>query len=85
MKTTHEQGNATQKRIMDCITGYIEEHGYPPTVREICAITGIRSTSNVHHHITKMIAKGELESDSGEGSSRALRVPGYKFVKVAEG
>lgn len=81
MKTTHEQGITTRKKIMDCITGYIEEHGYPPTYREICAITGVGSTSIVHSHITKMIAKGELESDSGEGSPRALRVPGYKFVK----
>lgn len=85
MKTTHEQGITTRKKIMDCIIGYIKEHGYPPTYREICDIAEIGSTSIVHSHITKMIAKGELESDSKEGSPRALRVPGYKFVKVAEG
>ena len=39
----------------DQIFAYISEHiadvGYPPTVREICAELGIRSTSTVHRYL----------------------------------
>lgn len=60
---------------------YIEEHGYPPTRREIGAGVNLKSTSSVHAHMCRMFTEGMLETDSEFGEPRAIRVPGYKFTK----
>lgn len=77
-----KKGDETRKNILQCIISYIEEHGYSPSFRELCDITGIKSTSSIQYQINKMLEIGMLETDCGIGISRALRVPGYKFVKL---
>ena len=71
----------TKELIMQAIISYIEKHQYAPTVREIGSMTGIKSTSTVHHHLLVLLDEGKLETDAKLGASRALRVPGYKFIK----
>lgn len=83
-KKTTEQGHETRKRIYGFVVDYIQEHGYPPTVREICAGAYLSSTSSVHGHLLQMLETGMLETDASTGSPRALRVPGYKFVQDEE-
>lgn len=78
-----KKGDETRNHIKQCIISYIEEHGYSPSFRELCDITGIKSTSSIQYQITKMLEIGMLETDCGIGISRAIRVPGYKFVKVS--
>ena len=78
------KGEQKRQEILEMIIQYIEEHGYPPTVREIGDAVGLSSTSSVMSHIRKMIKSGMLETDAEiPGSPRAIRVPGYKFVKEA--
>ena len=72
----------TRKRILNFIVDYITAHGYAPTVREIGAGIGFKSSSTVQKHVEKMLEIGMLESDAPESTPRALRVPGYKFVKT---
>lgn len=76
------QGESVRNRIMEAIIGYISEHQYPPTVREIADMVDLKSTSSAQAHIKKLMAEGKLETDTDCGAPRALRVPGYKFVKV---
>ncbi len=71
-----------KEKVLNAVIGYISEHQYPPSVRELCDITGLKSTSSINRYITKLLEEGKLETDCGIGSSRALRVPGYKFVKA---
>lgn len=40
--------SANQIKVMECVKKYIEVYKFSPTVREICAETGIKSTSTVH-------------------------------------
>ena len=60
----------------DQIFAYISEHiaavGYPPTVREICAELGIRSTSTVHRYLKELEAEGRITM--GENQNRAITV-----------
>ncbi|WP_369297792.1 transcriptional repressor LexA [uncultured Neglectibacter sp.] len=56
--------------------------GVPPTVREICAATGLRSTSTVHAHLKTLEKLGYISRDAGlnrsiriEGSTAAVQVP----------
>lgn len=69
------------EEILRYITGYIQEHGYPPSVREITDGVGVSSTDTVHRHIKKMLISGMLETDAEPGAARAFRVPGWKFVR----
>lgn len=74
--------NATprQREILEVIIQYIEKNQYPPTVREIGKLTGLKSTASVQRHLKNMLNKGLIESGN-IGVPRAIRVPGYKFVK----
>ena len=61
-----------QQRILDFIKSEIEDKGYPPSVREICAAVGLRSTSTVHAHLNHLEAQGLIRRDSTK--PRALEV-----------
>lgn len=74
------ESNKTDEKILKFIVNYITCHGYSPTIREICVGLHILSTNTVHYHLDKMIQIGIIETDN-PGCPRAIRVPGYKFVK----
>lgn len=80
-KNTREHGERTREVIYKAIVSYIERHGYPPTNREIGEMVGLKSTNTVYYHLLVMKESGMVETDEGFGASRAIRVPGYKFVK----
>lgn len=49
-----------QRQILDVIRGWIDEHGYPPSMREIGQAVGIRSTNGVSDHLKALERKGYL-------------------------
>ena len=61
-----------QKKILEFIKKEIEQKGYPPSVREICAAVGLKSTSTVHAHLNHLEAQGLIRRDSTK--PRALEV-----------
>ena len=61
-----------QQKILDFIRREIEEKGYPPSVREICAAVGLKSTSTVHAHLNNLEKRGLIRRDSTK--PRALEV-----------
>lgn len=69
-----------QQQIYDLIVEYIQEHLYPPSVREIGDGVGLYSTSSVYAHLKALEAKGYIEVK--ENSPRAIKVKGYKFMKA---
>ena len=48
----------TQQAIYEYITNYIETNAISPTIREICAAVGLRSTSTVHTHLKALTDAG---------------------------
>lgn len=62
-------GNRAEE-IYRYITEFINDKGYPPTVREICAELGIRSTSTVHRYLKELEAEGRISM--GENQNRAI-------------
>lgn len=50
-------------QILEFIRKYYMEHGYGPSVREICASTDLTSTSTVHGHITRLTKYGLITHD----------------------
>lgn len=61
-----------QQKILDFIKKEIEQKGYPPSVREICAAVGLKSTSTVHAHLNHLEEQGFIRRDSTK--PRALEV-----------
>lgn len=45
-----KQLTAKQQQIYDYIVSFTDEHGYPPSVREIGEYVGLKSPSTVHFH-----------------------------------
>jgi repressor LexA len=66
-----EEMTDRQREILAYIRKYITDNGYPPTVREIGAAFGIRSTNGVADHLKSLERKGFLTR--GSLKSRALR------------
>lgn len=68
-----------QQKILDFIKSEIEDKGYPPSVREICAAVGLRSTSTVHAHLNHLEQQGLIRRDSTK--PRALEVLDGSFAR----
>ena len=58
--------------ILSYMTEFINDHGYPPTVREICAELEIKSTSTVHRYLKELQADGRISM--GENQNRAISI-----------
>lgn len=63
-----------EKCIYEYITDCLEKNGYAPSVRDICAAVGIKSTSSVHEYLRRLESKGYIRKSSGK--SRALSIEG---------
>ncbi|GAB4512800.1 MAG: transcriptional repressor LexA [Anaerolineae bacterium] len=61
-----------QRNILRFMDRYIDEYGFPPTIREIGSATGIESTSVVNYNLNKLVNAGFLER--AEAKSRGLRL-----------
>ena len=61
-----------QQQIYDYILEYTEEHGYPPSVREIAEAVDLKSPSTVHFHLKGLRSTGLISQ--AEGKTRAISV-----------
>ena len=58
--------------IMDYVNHFIQENGYAPSVREIGAAVGLRSTASVSYHLQQLQQKGMLQAPNSKGKKRAI-------------
>jgi len=58
-----EHKSTKQVEIYEFIKNQIRDKGYPPSVREICAAVGLKSTSTVHGHLERLEKKGLIKRD----------------------
>jgi repressor LexA len=63
---------ARQQLVLDFVRASIAEHGYAPTIREIGAHIGIRSTNGVNDHLRALERKGHIVRV--DMKSRAMRL-----------
>ena len=57
--------------VLIAIDVYLSEHGYAPTIRELCELTGLASTQTVFHHLAELERRGLIERLPQSG--RAIR------------
>ena len=58
--------------ILDYVNQFVQENGYAPSVREIGAAVGLRSTASVSYHLQALQDKGLLQAPSSKGLKRAI-------------
>ena len=69
-----------QREIYDYVTRYVDDHGYPPTVREIGEAVGLASPSTVHAHLANLERAGLIRRDPTK--PRALELVGRERPRV---
>lgn len=61
-----------QERILEFLNQFIEENGYPPTFREICAAVGLKSTATVSYHLEELKRQGKIQANSNKRRTISL-------------
>src|SRR5439155_1592050 len=62
-----------QQEIWKFLTDYVDDHGYPPTVREIGEAVGLASPSTVHAHLANLERAGLIKRDPTKPRALELR------------
>ena len=52
-----------QKKIMEVLEHFQDQYGYPPSIREICDLANISSTSVVNYYLEQLEEMGYIERD----------------------
>jgi repressor LexA len=66
------------KRVLNFITAYTEEYGFPPSVREIGSALSIKSTATTYYYIEKLQEQGYISKTKAK--NRALGVVGKNRI-----
>ena len=68
--------------VYNFIVDFIKKNKYSPSVREICAGTGLSSTATVYSHLKTLEILGKIERK--RGTARVINVRDFQFVKKEE-
>lgn len=68
------KSNPREEQVLNFIREFSAENGYAPSIREICAGVGLRSTASVNYHLKNLQQKGMLTL-GGKGRKRAIAAP----------
>lgn len=63
---------ARQTVVYEGIVDYQRIHGFAPSIRELCKISGLASTSSVYAHLKSLEEMGYIKRK--EDSSRAIAI-----------
>lgn len=72
--------NKTQKKMFEYIKSVIAERGIAPSVREIGAAVGLKSTSTVQYNLNALEKEGFIERDPN--LKRTIRIAGVNLKTV---
>jgi repressor LexA len=65
-----------QGKILQFLMDFNAEHGFPPTIRELCAHFGFKSLNTAHFHLRSLEKKGYIQVHPGKG--RGITLPGAR-------
>ena len=83
MGTQRPRGDM-QEKILAYIQSEIQNRGYPPSVREIGEAVGLKSTSTVHGHLTRLEKKGLLHRDAMKPRAMGISAPPESRAQLSE-
>ncbi|MBQ3309123.1 hypothetical protein IJG78_00410 [Candidatus Saccharibacteria bacterium] len=69
-----------QTLVYDYIANFIDEHGFSPSYRDICAGLGLSSVSAVAEHVDNLVRLGALRK--APGAARSLEVIDFTYPET---
>lgn len=63
----------TKIRILKAIEHFIDDHGYPPSIREIARKIGLKSTKAVKVHLDTLAEQGLIEKVAGQARGICIK------------
>ena len=70
-----------QEEVLTVIKKYIAEHGYAPSVREVCELMNLSSTATVFVHMRHLMKKGYLKQTDNKFRTLEVLVPNEYLEK----
>lgn len=64
-----------RKQVLEAITGFLDNHKYPPSVRDVVQMCNMSSTSVADYHLKALERDGYIRRESGV--SRGIEIIGY--------
>jgi repressor LexA len=61
-----------QKKVITAIKQFIDDHEYPPTVRDLQKILGLKSPATVQKHLENLRKMGKINREKGVARSITL-------------
>lgn len=61
----------SDKKVYKAIIDYINKYQYPPSVRDLCKLTGFTSTATIHRRLKALVEEGYIEFDN---CARGIRI-----------
>ena len=68
-----------ENQLLEFIKEYIDDNGFPPTIREMCKAVNVSSTSTISYYLNKLETDGVIKKNPNK--NRALEIC-EKFPKV---
>jgi len=78
-----ERLTARQRRILTVIQASIQNHGYPPTIREICDLVGLSSPSSGAHQLRVLEDRGFIRRDQNRPRAMEVLLPDQEDIPAA--
>lgn len=69
-----------REEILQFLQRFMQDNGYAPSVREICAAVGLQSTATVHYHLNALRDAGLIGMD--EMKKRTITLPGTRAGRI---
>lgn len=71
-----EKLSERRRKMLEFVQDYVERHGYPPSIREIGAAVGIRSTSVVAYNLRRLEEGGYIQRERVVSRGLKVAAPG---------
>jgi repressor LexA len=71
-----ESLSGKQEQVLEFLINFNTEHGFPPTIRELCQHFGFKSLNTAHFHLRSLERKGYIQVHPGKG--RGITLPGAR-------
>lgn len=67
-----------QIKLLNSINYFIEEHGYAPTIRELCSILNVSSPATINDKLKRLRKNGIITYE--DGKSRTIKILDRKWL-----
>jgi repressor LexA len=67
-----EDLSSKQERVLKFLINFNAEHGFPPTIRELCHHFGFKSLNTAHFYLRSLEKKGYIQIHPGKGRGITL-------------